>query len=119
MAFFGRTPGYESAGFRRPALALALLAGIAASTSAGAQPVTANALGALSIDELSEINVTSVSKRAEPVSEAASSIYVITGEAIRRSGALSVPEALRQAPNLEVMRIDALDYSITARGFSG
>ncbi|WP_165837104.1 TonB-dependent receptor plug domain-containing protein [Phenylobacterium hankyongense] len=77
------------------------------------------ALGALSLDELSEIKVTSVSKRAEPISQAPSSVYVITNDAIRRSGAISIPEALRNAPNLEVMRIDALDYSITARGFAG
>jgi iron complex outermembrane receptor protein len=80
---------------------------------------TARALGELSIDELSEISITSVSKRPEAISHAASSVYVITNEAIRRAGALTIPEALRLAPNLEVMRIDALDYSITARGFAG
>lgn len=80
---------------------------------------TARELGDLSIDELSQISVTSVSKRPESLSHAASSVYVITGEAVRTSGALTVPEALRLAPNLEVMRIDALDYTITARGFAG
>ncbi|HEY8614595.1 TonB-dependent receptor plug domain-containing protein [Phenylobacterium sp.] len=79
----------------------------------------AQALGELSIDELSEISITSVSKRPEAISHAASSVYVITNDAIRQAGALTIPEALRLAPNLEVMRIDALDYSITARGFAG
>jgi iron complex outermembrane receptor protein len=80
---------------------------------------TARALGELSIDELSQISVTSVSKRPEALSHAASSVYVVTNDAIRHSGAMTIPEALRLAPNLEVMRIDALDYSVTARGFAG
>ncbi|HEY8572547.1 TonB-dependent receptor plug domain-containing protein [Phenylobacterium sp.] len=79
----------------------------------------ARELGELSIDELSQISITSVSKRPEALSRAASSAYVITPDAIRSAGALTIPEALRLAPNLEVMRIDALDYSITARGFAG
>jgi iron complex outermembrane receptor protein len=86
---------------------------------AAADGLSAEVLGQLSLEELSEISVTSVAKRPEPIAQAPSSIYVITSEDIRRSGANSLPEILRQAPNLEVNRIDALDYSITARGFSG
>jgi iron complex outermembrane recepter protein len=63
--------------------------------------------------------VTSVSKRAEPLSEAPAAIYVIGSEEIRRSVATSLPEALRLAPNLLVERIDAHQYSIGARGFNG
>ncbi|MCR5880935.1 TonB-dependent siderophore receptor [Phenylobacterium sp. J367] len=84
-----------------------------------AADAAARELGGLSIDELAQINVTSVSKRPEGLNHAASSVYVVTEEAIRQSGAQTIPEALRLAPNLEVMRIDALDYSITARGFAG
>jgi iron complex outermembrane receptor protein len=84
-----------------------------------AGPTSPKALGEMSLDELSQISITSVSKRPEALSQAASSVYVITNDMIRRAGALSLPEALRQAPNLEVMRIDALDYSVSARGFSG
>ncbi|MDB5457757.1 MAG: TonB-dependent receptor [Caulobacter sp.] len=76
-------------------------------------------LSRFSIEELGQIEITSVSKHAEPINHAASAVYVITNDDIRRSGALSLPEALRLAPNLEVARIDALDYSITARGFGG
>jgi len=121
MKLFQRAP---SRAFMRRGLALAT-AGLAVVLAAGAQAEEAAEapppaqLGDLSLDELAQINVTSVSKRAEPLSQAASSIYVITNEAIRASGALTLPEALRQAPNLEVMRIDALDYSVTARGFAG
>jgi len=72
----------------------------------------------LSLEELMNLEVTSVSKRPEKLSETASAIQVITGEDIRRSGATSVPEALRLASNLEVARIDSRQWAITARGFN-
>jgi iron complex outermembrane receptor protein len=75
-------------------------------------------LADLSIEELARLPVTSVSRRPSPVSTAAASIYVITGEDIRRSGATSLPEALRLAPNLQVARVDARNYAISARGFN-
>ncbi|HEX5325464.1 MAG TPA: TonB-dependent receptor plug domain-containing protein, partial [Acetobacteraceae bacterium] len=89
---------------------------------AGAHIVRAQSLQelrGLSIDQLGNIDVTSVSRRAEPLSEAAAAIYVITAEDIRRSGAITLTEALRLAPNLEVARQDALNYAISARGFNG
>src|SRR3546814_13534240 len=73
----------------------------------------------LSIEELTQVEVTSVSKRAERLSDAPAAIYVITSEDIRRSTATSLPEALRLAPNLLVQQIDARQYSIGARGFNG
>jgi iron complex outermembrane receptor protein len=73
----------------------------------------------LSIEELGEIQVTSVSKRAEPVREAPSAIYVITHDDIVRSGARTIPEILRLAPNLYVAQTAASEYVVTARGFSG
>ena len=72
----------------------------------------------LSLEELARIPVTSVSRRAEPLAEAPASIYVITAEAIRRSGVGSLAEALRLAPNLQVARLDATQYAISARGFN-
>src|ERR1700730_10964826 len=72
----------------------------------------------LSLDELQGIDVTSVSKHAEKLSSAPSSIQVITGEDIRRSGATSIPEALRLASNLQVAQVDSHDWAITARGFN-
>jgi iron complex outermembrane receptor protein len=71
-----------------------------------------------SLEELANIKVTSVSKRPESLSDAASSIFVITGNDIRRSGATSLPEALGLAPNLQVARVDARNYAVTARGFN-
>ena len=72
----------------------------------------------MSLEELMNIEVTSVSKKAERLSDAAAAVYVITREDIRRSGYTSIPEILRLAPNLEVARVDSSQYAITARGFN-
>ena len=77
-----------------------------------------DSLAVLSLEQLGDIQVTSVLKRSERLADAPASIYVITGEEIRRSGATSLPEALRLAPNLEVARADAVQYAITMRGFN-
>jgi len=77
-----------------------------------------SALKKLSVEELMDIEVTSVSKRPEKLSETASAIQVITQEDIRRSGASSLPEALRLASNLEVAQIDSSQWAISARGFN-
>jgi iron complex outermembrane receptor protein len=89
----------------------------------GASPVGAapgvQVLKDLSIEELSNIEITSVSKRDEKLSDAPTSVFVITSEDIRRSGATSLPEVLRLAPNLQVARVSANEYAISARGFNG
>lgn len=76
-------------------------------------------LNSLSIEELAQIEVTSVSKRAEPLSNAPAAIYVITHDDIMRSGARRLPEMLRLAPNLQVAQVNASHYAISARGFNG
>lgn len=93
-----------------------LLAAVIPFQSAAAQP--AKDLADLSLEELSNIEVTSVSRRAEPLSDAPASIFVITREDIRRAGVTSLPEALRLAPNLQVARTNANSYAISARGFN-
>ena len=75
-------------------------------------------LADLSLEQLANIEVTSVSKRPERLSDAAASVYVITQEDIRRSGATSIPEILRLAPNLQIARVDSSQYAISARGFN-
>lgn len=74
------------------------------------------ALASMSIEDLMNIRVTSVSKKAEYLDEAAAAVYVITQEDIRRSGATSIPEVLRMAPGLEVANINNNQYAITSRG---
>jgi len=94
--------------------------GFAASAAGQTQPVLPEplALKKLSVDQLMDIEVTSVSKSPEKLSEVASAIQVVTADDIRRSGATSIPEALRQATNLEVAQIDARQWAITSRGFN-
>lgn len=65
-----------------------------------------------------KVYVTTVSKRREDPFTAAAAVHVITDEDIRRSGARSIPEALRLAPGLSVARMDANKWAITARGFN-
>ena len=75
-------------------------------------------LGLMSIEDLLEVEVTSVSKRAQKVSDAPAAITVLTGEDIRRSGATNIPDALRMVPGLHVAQIDGSKWAITARGFN-
>ena len=75
------------------------------------------ALKTLSLEELSQIEVTTPSKEPVKAFRTPAAIYVITGEDIRRSGATCIPEALRLAPGVEVARIDANIWSIGIRGF--
>jgi iron complex outermembrane receptor protein len=85
---------------------------------AQAQTVARNDLAELSLEELADIPVTSVTGRPQAVQRATASIFVISGEDIRRSAATSLPEALRLAPNLQVARLNATQYAISARGFN-
>jgi Outer membrane receptor for ferrienterochelin and colicins len=75
-------------------------------------------LADLSIEQLAQIKVTSASKQLEPLSQAPAALYVVTGNDIHSSGVLSLPEALRLAPNLNVQQVDASQYAISARGFT-
>lgn len=70
----------------------------------------------LSLEDLMNI---SVSKRPQKVADSAAAVFVITQEDIRRSGATSIPEALRMVPGLEVARIDENKWAIGSRGFNG
>src|SRR5881409_4015577 len=80
--------------------------------------LSAEALKKLSIEQLMNLQVTSVSKRPERLSQTASAIQVITQEDIRRSGAISLAEALRLASNLQVAQLDSRQWAISARGFN-
>lgn len=75
-------------------------------------------LTGLSLDTLLDIEVTSVSKKSEPLAEAAAAVYVLTGEDIRRSGARSIPDALRLVPGVQVSQVDAHSWAVSARGFN-
>jgi len=98
------------------ALPLLVLAALATSAYANFQQVAD--IADLDLEQLTRIKVTTASRREERVIEAPASIFVISAEDIRRSGATSLPEALRLAPNLTVARADNNQYAISARGFN-
>jgi iron complex outermembrane receptor protein len=72
-----------------------------------------------SLEDLMNIEVTSVSKREQKTAEAAAAVFVITREDIHRSGALNIPDLLRMVPGLDVAQIDVGNWAISARGFNG
>lgn len=72
----------------------------------------------MSLAELSNVRVTSVSKKAEPENEAPAAIFVITQEDIKRSGAINIPDALRMAPGITVTQSGSSNWTVTARGFN-
>lgn len=98
--------------------ALVVALGLCAAEQALAQPAPSQRLADLSLEDLGQLEITSVSKRAERLADAPTSVFVITAADIRRSGATSLPEALRLAPNLQVVRVSAFEYTASARGFN-
>lgn len=113
---------------RHRAVAVFLLAGLALlllrpspAAAADSPMIVASAAGdltELSLDQLLNIEVTSVSKRSEKLQEAAAAVYVLTGEEMHRQGVRSIAEALRLVPGLQVARSDSRSYAISARGFN-
>jgi iron complex outermembrane receptor protein len=81
--------------------------------------LSTTSLKSLSIEDLMNLEVTSVSKRGEPLSDAAAAVYVITREQIVDSGSRSLADILRLAPNLQVAQITSNSFAVTARGFNG
>ena len=73
----------------------------------------------MSLEQLMDVVVTSVSKRSQPLSSAAAAVHVISAEDIRRSGATNLPEALRMAPGVHVARFANNRWSVSIRGFGG
>jgi iron complex outermembrane receptor protein len=89
------------------------------SAARAAQGVDAQDLNNLSIEQLANLQVRSVSKREEPLSSAPAALYVIDHDQIVRSGALTIPEMLRLAPNLQVYHQTPAHWVVTARGLNG
>ena len=113
MRFTARTLGWAACA----ALAVGSGASVAhASESAATQP--AADLTSLSLEDLMNVEVTSVSKHRQKVSEAPAAVTVITQDDIQRSGLQSIPELLRLAPGLEVAQIDASQWAVSSRGFN-
>lgn len=92
------------------------ISSVRAQTTEGASDISR--LKSLSIEELLNLEVTSVSRGPQKLSEVASAVQVITREDILRSGATNIPEALRLATNLQVAQFNSSAYIISARGFN-
>ena len=102
----------------RKLLVAAALFILNAAAAAASAPTSIATLKQLSIDELMDIEVTSVSRSGGQLSAAPAAIAVVTNEDIRRSGSTSVPEALRFVPGLHVAQRNASSWAVSARGFS-
>lgn len=73
----------------------------------------------LSLEELMDIEVTTVSRRTSTIGQSPAAVFVITSEMIRRSGATMIPELFRMVPGMNVARADNSKWNISARGFNG
>lgn len=110
------TWGHKGPGYIRNVTRIAVLVSLLiVPVVAGAE--TPADLTELSLEQLSNVEVTTVSKKPQRLATVAESIYVLSGADIRRSGATSVPEALRLVPGVQVARIDSNKWSIGVRGF--
>ena len=106
------------AAMRAPLGILGALLAILAAPAAADGSSTIGELKRLNVEDLMNVQVTSVSRHPEKLLDAASAIQVITQDDIRRSGATSIPEALRLADNLQVAQKNSHDWAISARGFN-
>lgn len=86
-------------------------------SGAAEPPSSIPSLKQLSLEQLADLEVTSVARKEQKVADTAAAIYVITQEEIHRSGVTTIPEVLRLAPGVTVSRIDGNSWAIGIRGF--
>jgi len=97
---------------------LVLASQVAHGQSAETPPAPRRDLTQVSIENLMNMQVTSVSKKEQKLSQVAAAIFVITQEDIQRSGATNIPDLLRMVPGLDVGQINANTWAVSARGFN-
>jgi iron complex outermembrane receptor protein len=76
-------------------------------------------LAAATLEQLVNLEITTVSRKEQKLANAPAAVFVLTQEDIRRSGALTIPDALRMVPGLHVAQISSSQWAISARGFNG
>lgn len=106
-------PGVVGAG-----LAVWILASSVSVAQDAVAPATHN-FADLNIEELMNVDVTSVSKKETKLNDSPAAISVITQDDIRRLGISTIPDALRLVPGLNVAQIDSSHWAISSRGFNG
>lgn len=84
-----------------------------------AAPAAQIDLSRLSLEELLEIEVATAARKEQPLTRTPAAVYVITQQELRRSGFTTLAEALRLAPGLQVARVNASTWAVSARGFHG
>jgi len=109
MALLTKPKALTKAGF------CTLIASVAGVAQTGLSPD----LTQVSLEDLMNVQVTSVSKKDQQAFKAGAAIFVITQEDIRRSGASNIPDLLRMVPGVNVARVDANTWAISIRGFNG
>ena len=93
------------------------LTGASAITSLGQTPAPRD-LTQFSLEDLMNVQVTSVSKKEQKLAKTGAAIFVITQEDIRRSGATNIPDLLRMVPGVDVAQIDSNQWAVSIRGFN-
>src|SRR5579863_6904799 len=87
-------------------------------TTTSAQAPAARDLTQFSLEDLMNVQVTSVSKKEQKLAKTGAAIFVITQEDIRRSGATNIPDLLRMVPGVDVARVDHNNWAVSIRGFN-
>ena len=107
----------DRAGRAARALSAWVLAAAISTTGHAQQPPPTD-LTTVSLEDLMNVRVTSVSKKERDILKTPAAIYVLTQEDIRRSGATNIPDLLRLVPGVDVAQIDANSWAISIRGFN-
>lgn len=116
----GHSGRIRRTGALRTAMLLCLAALVSSTTSGQTPPATTpmQDLTSKSLEDLMNVEVTTVSKKIQKLSEVPAAIFVITQDEIRHSGARNIPDLLRMVPGLEVAQLNANTWAISARGFN-
>ena len=110
--------GKSQSPFRVGDFGVALALGLGLAIPSPAQSPPARDLTQFSLEDLMNVQVTSVSKKEQKLAKTGAAIFVITQEDIRRSGATSIPDLLRMAPGVDVARVDHSNWAVSIRGFN-
>jgi iron complex outermembrane recepter protein len=99
-------------------LALVLMGTFTEATDTNQPPKSADNSADLTLEQLVNVKVTSVSKEETDLFTSPAAISVVTADDIRRLGITSLPEALRLVPGMDVAQIDGNEWAVSARGFN-